>query len=97
MEASHPTQTCASVDLPTQQNQRLKAELLAHQKVVLDGEEDSRGAGRNADLAVDMLHVVLGGTAGDAEAAPYLGVRASFSDEPQDLDLAVAQPGRTGC
>jgi hypothetical protein len=85
---------CASVELPTVAA-KLSTELPAHQEVVLDREEDSRGAGRNTDLVVDMLHVVLGGTTGDPEAATDLGVRASFHDKPQDLDLAVAQPART--
>ena len=62
---------------------------------MLDREEDRRGAGRNADFVVDMLHVVLGGTTGDSEAPPDLGIRASFHDKPQDLELAVAQPART--
>ena len=62
---------------------------------MLDREEDSRGTGGNADLVIDMLHVVLGGTTRNPEALPDLGVRASFHDKPQDLDLAVAQPART--
>src|SRR5688572_8127493 len=84
---------CASVDLPT--GCKGSTELPAHQEVVLDREEDGRGTGRSADLVIDMLHVVLGGTTRNPEALPDLRIRASFHDKPQDLDLAVAQPART--
>ena len=87
------TAACASVDLRTGAR-KFSTQLAAHE-VVVEREEDSRGAGRNGDFVVDMLHMVLGGATGDAEAPPDFWVRATFHNKLQHFDLTIAQPAGT--
>src|SRR5688572_4178972 len=75
--------TAASVGLPISE------------QVVLEGEQRERGSTRDPDLRVDVLDVMLGGAARDHQPLRHLGVRAARGDEPQDLDLALAQRCRS--
>lgn len=60
---------------------------------MLEGEQGGGGAGRDADLGVDVLDVVLGRTSGDVEPLSNLPVRASGGQLLQHLDLALAEAG----
>ena len=61
-------------------------------EIVLHGEERRRGPGRDADLGVDVLGVVLGRAAGNEQPLGDLGVAAPGGDQREDLRFAVAQP-----
>lgn len=47
-----------------------------------------------ADLEVNVLHMMLSGTPGDDQPLGDLLVRQAAGQQPQHLDLAVAEPGR---
>ena len=70
---------------------------LGDEVVLVREEREPRPAG-DADLRVDVLHVVLGGAARDHQPLGDLRVRAAGRDQPRDLDLALAEAGRAaGC
>ena len=54
--------------------------------------ESGRGACRCADLAVDVLDVVIGGLGGDVEAIGDLLRRETPGRESQHVDLASGEP-----
>ena len=60
---------------------------LAHHRV-LDRPERGGGAGRDADLVVDVLNVVIGRFGGDEETIRDLTGRESSRGQPEDIDLA---------
>ena len=61
---------------------------------VLDGEERGGAAGRDADLRVDVLHVVVGGLRRDHEPVGDLAGGQPEGEQPEHLGLAGGQPGR---
>ena len=56
--------------------------------------ESCRGPGRHADLAVDVLDVVVGDLRRDVEAAGDVLRREALRSQPQHLDLAAREPAR---
>ena len=63
---------------------------------VFDGEERCGAAGRDADLGVDVLYVMVDGLGGDYETVGDLAGGETECEEPEDVDLAGAQSGRLG-
>jgi hypothetical protein len=61
---------------------------------VLHGEQRRRGAARDADLAVGVLDVAVGGLDRDPERTGDLLGLQSPCQQGDHLGLAVAQPGR---
>jgi hypothetical protein len=59
--------------------------------LVLNGEQGSAGPAGNADLAVDVLGMVLCGAPGDHQARGNLRIAVPGCDEFQDLNLPIAQ------
>ena len=56
--------------------------------------ERGGGAGRDADLGVDVLDVVIGGLRRDVEPIGDLPRREPLRREPQHIDFAAGQPAR---
>src|SRR5439155_14292162 len=65
------------------------------QEVVLDGEECRGGARGYGELVVDVLDVAFNGLRGEDELLGHSAIREPARDQAQDLDLALAQPGRS--
>ena len=59
---------------------------------MLHGEECKRRPAPDPNLAVDVLDVMLGVSARDDELLCNLGIRETDGYEPEDLDLARAEP-----
>src|SRR5204863_5691847 len=62
-------------------------------QALLHREQRRGGAGRDAGLLEDVLHVVAGGLDGDVERGRDLLIGETAGDEAHDLDLAVGQAG----
>src|SRR3954454_7894714 len=63
--------------------------------VMLDGPARRRGPTRHADLRVDVLDVVLGGSRRDEQLRRDLAAGAAIGQESQHFDLAPAQAAGT--
>src|SRR5690349_13983228 len=66
--------------------------LSAHQ-VMFHGEQRGAGAGRDADLGVDMLDMVVGSLGRDRQRVGDLPGRVAAREQAQHLQLARAQAG----
>lgn len=55
------------------------------------GAGDGLGPSVDAELAVDVLEVLLDGAGGDEQPAAGLGVRETLCDEAEDLELAIGE------
>lgn len=60
---------------------------------MLHGEERRGSPSGVTDLGVDVLDMVFGGAAGDHQPIGDLPVRQTAGEQPQDIDLAVAETG----
>jgi hypothetical protein len=58
---------------------------------MFQGEHRRAWAGRDADLPVDVLDMVLGRAAGDMQVVRYLRVGAPRRYEAEDLNLPIAE------
>src|SRR4051794_31896506 len=65
-------------------------------QVVLHGEERGGRPGRDAQLAKDMLDVVVRGALRDAQLLRYLAVNKAVRNEAQDVDFPFGESCRVG-